>query len=70
VRQKGSGARANVDQAIHSEFPPEWQRAAVRRRLPFFLDPIEGKLKIEKGALVAVYRTLQVEAVCSIHDES
>lgn len=36
--------------------------AAGRRRLPFFVDPIEGTLKIEKGTLVDIYRRLQVEA--------
>lgn len=33
-----------------------------RRKLPFFVDPIEGKLKIEKGTLVNIYRELQIEA--------
>lgn len=33
-----------------------------RRRLPFFVDPIDGRLKIEKGTLVSVYRKLQIEA--------
>jgi hypothetical protein len=33
-----------------------------RRKLPFFIDPIEGKLKIEKGALVSAYRRLEIEA--------
>ena len=33
-----------------------------RRKLPFFIDPIDGRLKIEKGALVRVYRELQIEA--------
>lgn len=33
-----------------------------RRRLPFFVDPIDGRLKIEKGALVRIYRELQIEA--------
>jgi len=36
--------------------------AAGRRKLPFFVDPIENKLKIEKGTLVRIYRELQVEA--------
>lgn len=36
--------------------------AAGRRRLPFFVDPIEGTLKIEKGTLVNIYRRLQVDA--------
>lgn len=33
-----------------------------RRKLPFFIDPIDGRLKIEKGALVRIYRELQTEA--------
>lgn len=33
-----------------------------RRRLPFFVDPIDGCLKIEKGTLVRVYRERQIEA--------
>jgi hypothetical protein len=36
--------------------------AQGRRKLPFFVDPIEGKLKIEKGTLVRIYRRLQAEA--------
>ena len=39
-----------------------------RRKLPFFIDPIEGKLKIEKETLVNIYRQLQVEAERSIKD--
>ena len=43
------------------------QRAAEqdglgRRKLPFFVDPIEGRLKIEKNDLVTVYLRKQVEA--------
>lgn len=37
-----------------------------RRKLPFFVDPIEGKLKIEKGTLVRIYRELQIEAENSV----
>lgn len=33
-----------------------------KRKLPFFVDPVEGKLKIEKGALVRIYMELQAEA--------
>lgn len=33
-----------------------------RRKLPFFIDPIDGRLKIEKGTLVRIYRALQIEA--------
>ena len=32
------------------------------RKLPFFVDPIEGKLKIEKGTLMKIYNDLQAEA--------
>jgi hypothetical protein len=32
------------------------------RKLPFFIDPIEGKLKIEKQTLIGVYIRRQVEA--------
>jgi transglutaminase-like putative cysteine protease len=33
-----------------------------RRKLPFFVDPIEGKLKIERGTLVRIYRQAQIDA--------
>lgn len=36
--------------------------AGGNRRLPFFVDPIDGKLKIEKGTLVRIYRELQMQA--------
>lgn len=39
-----------------------------RRKLPFFIDPIEKKLKIEKGTLVDIYRKLQIEAERGIKD--
>jgi hypothetical protein len=39
-----------------------------RRKLPFFVDPITGRLKIEKGALVAAYRRLQVDAENNLRD--
>ncbi len=40
--------------------------ASGHRKLPFFVDPIEGKLKIEKGTLVRVYMELQAQAENSI----
>ena len=45
----------------------QMKRAADRdangnRKLPFFVDPIEGKLRIEKGTLVRIYRELQIQA--------
>ena len=36
--------------------------AQGRRKLPFFIDPIEGRLKIEKNTLVSIYNQLQQEA--------
>ena len=41
-----------------------------RRKLPFFVDPIEGRLKIEKGTLVRIYRELQIEAEKNIKDRA
>ena len=47
--------------------PRQMKRAADKdamgiRKLPFFVDPSEGKLKIEKGTLVRIYRELQMQA--------
>ncbi len=36
--------------------------AKGKRKLPFFVDPIDGRLKIEKNSLVNAYRKLQIEA--------
>lgn len=33
-----------------------------RRKLPFFIDPIDGRLKIDKGTLVRIYRQAQIDA--------
>lgn len=33
-----------------------------KRKLPFFIDPIDGRLKIEKGDLVKTYMQLRVDA--------
>ena len=33
-----------------------------KRKLPFFVDPIDGRLKIEKGTLVRIYREAQINA--------
>lgn len=43
--------------------------ATGRRRLPFFVDPIEGTLKIEKGTLVNIYRQLQAEAEFNLRNK-
>ena len=33
-----------------------------KRKLPFFIDPIDGRLKIEKGILVRIYQQAQIDA--------
>lgn len=53
--------------------PRQMKRAADRdahghRKLPFFVDPVEGTLKIEKGTLVAIYQQLQNDAVRDFHE--
>jgi hypothetical protein len=50
------------------------QRAAAqdahgRRKLPFFVDPIEHKLKIEKDDLVGAYSKRQVDALRNLRPE-
>lgn len=47
--------------------PRQMKRAADkdahgRRKLPFFIDPIEGRPKIEKNALQSIYMKAQVNA--------
>lgn len=42
--------------------------ASGRRKLPFFRDPVQGTLKIEKGSLVDAYRRAQVEAENNLRD--
>lgn len=47
--------------------PRQMKRAADKdptgqRKLPFFVDPIDGRLKIEKGTLVRIYQELQAQA--------
>ena len=39
-----------------------------RRKLPFFVDPIEKKLKIEKGTLIDIYRRAQIDAENNLRD--
>ncbi|OPF64405.1 hypothetical protein [Hydrogenophaga sp. H7] len=41
--------------------------AAGRRKLPFFVDPIDGRLKIERGTLLEIYLRCQVEAERAAH---
>jgi hypothetical protein len=47
--------------------PRQMKRAADldargMRKLPFFVDPIEGKLKIEKNTLRSIYMKAQADA--------
>ena len=47
--------------------PRQMKRAAEmdaqgNRKLPFFIDPIDKKLKIEKGKLLEIYNLCQVQA--------
>ncbi|MEW8046217.1 MAG: hypothetical protein AB2805_06985 [Candidatus Thiodiazotropha sp.] len=39
-----------------------------KRKLPFFIDPIEGRLKIEKGTLIDIYRKAQIDAERGIRE--
>lgn len=40
-----------------------------RRKLPFFVDPIDGKLKIDKDTLTKIYLQRQVEAQKNMRNE-
>jgi hypothetical protein len=40
-----------------------------RRKLPFFVDPITGQLRIEKGYLMRAYQQLQVQAEQSLQEK-
>lgn len=41
-----------------------------KRKLPFFVDPIDGRLKIDKNLLVEIYNTCQVDAQNNAHINS
>jgi hypothetical protein len=45
------------------------QDALGRRKLPFFVDPIERKLKIEKNDLISIYFQRQTEAQRNLRPE-
>jgi hypothetical protein len=45
------------------------QDAQGRRKLPFFVDPIERKLKIEKNDLISIYFRRQIEAQSNLRPE-
>ena len=52
------GVELNVRQMKRAAEPD----ASGKRKLPFFIDPIDGRLKIEKESLVNAYRRAQIEA--------
>ena len=54
----GIGVELSIRQIKRAAEPD----ANGNRKLPFFVDPIEGKLKIERGTLVDIYRKLQIDA--------
>jgi len=41
--------------------------AKGQRKLPFFIDPIDKKLKIEKGILLSIYNKCQKNAEINSH---
>ena len=45
------------------------QDAQGRRKLPFFVDPIERKLKIEKADLISIYLKRQVQEQRNLRPE-
>lgn len=45
------------------------QDAQGRRKLPFFVDPIERKLKIEKDDLIGIYFKKRVQAQRNLRPE-
>lgn len=38
-----------------------------RRKLPFFVDPVDKRLKIERGTLLEIYMNCQVQAETNAH---
>ncbi len=42
--------------------------AEGRRKLPFFIDPIDGRLKIARQALIDAYRKRQIAAMKNVRD--
>ena len=38
-----------------------------KRKLPFFVDPIDTRLKIERGTLLEIYTRCQIQAENSAH---
>lgn len=56
------------------EFTPRQMKRAAetdahgRRKLPFFIDPIDGRLRIDKGILTEIYLNRQAEAQSNIRE--
>lgn len=44
------------------------KNASGQRKLPFFVDPIDKKLKIDKRDLISAYRKLQIDAQNNLRD--
>ena len=67
-----SGARTALSEIGIDLSQRQMKRAAETdaqglRKLPFFIDPIDKKLKIEKGMLLEIYNQCQVEAEKNAH---
>ena len=69
MRARISGSRSRWGDQLHGDAQhgaadPD---ATGRRKLPFFVDPIDGRLKIERGTLMEIYMRCQVEAERAAH---
>ena len=67
-----SGARSALSEIGIDLSQRQMKRAAETdahgmRKLPFFIDPIDKKLKIEKGTLLEIYNQCQMEAEKNAH---
>lgn len=65
-------ARKTLAEIGISLTPKQLKRAAEPdghgcRKLPFFVDPIDKRLKIERGTLLEIYMRCQVEAERAAH---
>jgi hypothetical protein len=65
-------ARETLAEIGISLTPKQLKRAAEpdgqgRRKLPFFVDPIDKRLKIERGTLLEIYSRCQIQAETKSH---
>lgn len=65
-------ARATLAEVGITLTPRQIKRAADldghgKRKLPFFVDPIDKRLKIEKGTLLEIYCRCQIHAENNAH---